>query len=417
MKVSAVASRPIGADWPVFFAAPHRVMFFAGALQLVATILFWAAALTGRYTAWWPPLDTTVPTTWAHAYLMLFGLFPFFIFGFLMTTYPKWLNHSPITALFYLPAFGLMLCGVGLLYAGLFSSRALVLAGVLSLLAGWATALAALLRVCIHGEKKPGPYERLLTLSLALGWLSAAAGAAWLLAGSASAWNLMIQGGLWLFLLPILWVVSYRMIPFFGSCVLKDYGIRRPAWILYLGAACMLGHFVLNLAGLPQWSFVVDIPFAVAALRLSLLWQFWRSFGIRLLAILHVAFLWLPVALILYSVQDIAQLAGGTFILGFAPLHALGIGYASSMVLAMATRVTMGHSGRPLQASGLVWLCFWGLQAAALLRIAADLPASWGLGGPESALWAALVWLICFGLWAGRHAPMYWRPRADGRPG
>jgi uncharacterized protein involved in response to NO len=27
------------------------------------------------------------------------------------------------------------------------------------------------------------------------------------------------------------------------------------------------------------------------------------------------------------------------------------------------------------------------------------------------------LWLIAFGLWAMRYAPMTWRPRVDGKPG
>lgn len=406
-----------GASRSVLFAAPHRVMFLAGGLQLVATILFWTIELAGRYTAWYAPLNTTVLPTWAHAFLMLFGLFPFFIFGFLMTTYPKWLGRPPVSPAMYLPAWSLMLSGVALLYAGLFLGRGLLLGGVAALLAGWGIALAALLQVYLQGRAKAGRFETLLTLGLTLGWVCACAGGVWVVAPGNWAWSLMIQGGVWLFLLPILWVVSYRMIPFFGSCVLDGYEIRRPAWALQAGVVCMVGHFALTVAGLPQWTVVFDLPFALIALRLSLLWAFWRSFGIRLLAILHIAFLWLPAALLLYSVQDLARLFAGASILGFAPLHALGIGYATSMVLAMATRVTMGHSGRPLQASGLTWFCFWGLQAAVLLRIAAALPQFWGVGGPVSALYAGVVWLVCFALWSGRHVPMYWRPRADGKPG
>ena len=38
----------------------------------------------------------------------------------------------------------------------------------------------------------------------------------------------------------------------------------------------------------------------------------------------------------------------------------------------MVTRVTMGHSGRPLQMGAVAWLCFGLLQLVALLRIRAD---------------------------------------------
>ena len=57
-------------------------------------------------------------------------------------------------------------------------------------------------------------------------------------------------------------------------------------------------------------------------------------------------------------------------------MHAVTIGGLGSLMLAMVTRVSCGHSGRPLVADNLVWALFWLLQATALLRIAAAVP-SW----------------------------------------
>jgi uncharacterized protein involved in response to NO len=55
----------------------------------------------------------------------------------------------------------------------------------------------------------------------------------------------------------------------------------------------------------------------------------------------------------------------------------------------MASRVTLGHSGRPLEADSTTWCLFWLVQAAALVRM---LPA------------------CC-------PCPGAWRPRVDGKPG
>ena len=63
----------------------------------------------------------------------------------------------------------------------------------------------------------------------------------------------------------------------------------------------------------------------------------------------------------------------GQLVLLRAPLHALAIGYFGSMLVAMVTRVTQGHSGRPLQMGTVPWLCFVLLQAVALVRIGAEL--------------------------------------------
>src|SRR6185312_9049005 len=80
-----------------------------------------------------------------------------------------------------------------------------------------------------------------------------------------------------------------------------------------------------------------------------LMWKPWRCLHPGLLGVLHIAFTWLPVAFVLFCVQDLALAIRGEQVLGPAPLHALAIGFFGSMLVAMVTRVTHGHSGRPLQ--------------------------------------------------------------------
>jgi uncharacterized protein involved in response to NO len=145
----------------------------------------------------------------------------------------------------------------------------------------------------------------------------------------------------------------------------------------------------------------------------ALAWQPWKCMRPGLLAVLHIAFAWLPVAFVLYAVQDVALAAGGRQVLGLAPLHALAIGFFGSMLVAMVTRVTHGHSGRPLQMGAVPWLCFALLQAVALLRIRAEL-------GGDRDLWLVVAgagWLVAFLPWVLRSAWIYLTPRADGKPG
>lgn len=89
------------------------------------------------------------------------------------------------------------------------------------------------------------------------------------------------------------------------------------------------------------------------------------------------------------------------------------MGFLGSILLAMVTRVSCGHSGRALVADATVWGLFWTLQVAVVLRIAGALP--W-VGGIWLAL-AAAVWAVVMLIWGGRLLNWYGRPRADGRPG
>jgi uncharacterized protein involved in response to NO len=82
--------------------------------------------------------------------------------------------------------------------------------------------------------------------------------------------------------------------------------------------------------------------------------------------------------------------------------------------MAMATRVSAGHGGRPLAADDVVWRLFWALQAAIALRILAEL---WNVGTVGLTVASALGWAGCMAAWAVRYGHWYGTPRADGRPG
>jgi len=388
------------------------MLFLAGAVQILLTLAWWLIELVTRATGFLSP-TTALPAGWGHAFLMLYGVFPFFIFGFLFTVYPRWLRGAAIARRAYVAVFVLMFGGILLFTAGLVLDRRMVVLALILFFAGWASALTSLLQVYTRAPER-GPHESLLNIALAAGLVGIAMFLAAALSGSARLFTFARELGLWLFLVPVVFLVSHRMIPFFSQSTLMSYIMVRPAWGPSLMAVCVTAHAVFELSGLPQWRFLADLPLAVAALHHSYVWQFRRSFHARLLAMLHIAFLWLGIAMSLYTAQSLVLLATGTDFLGRAPLHALGIGFLTSMVVAMASRVTLGHSGRALSADRLTWAVLLGVNASALTRIAGEffLPvASW------LNLLAALVWLAALLAWALRYLPMYWQPRADHPPG
>lgn len=149
--------------------------------------------------------------------------------------------------------------------------------------------------------------------------------------------------------------------------------------------------------------------FAIHALG----WQPWKCRRPGLLAALHLSFAWLPLAFTLYSAQSLLAFLDRGFLLGRAPVHALTIGFFGSMLVAMVTRVTQGHSGRPLQMGRIAWLTFALLQLVALARIGAELSAD----APWWLLVAAFGWIVAFAPWVLRSLWIYLTPRADGKPG
>jgi uncharacterized protein involved in response to NO len=176
-------------------------------------------------------------------------------------------------------------------------------------------------------------------------------------------------------------------------------------------------HCLLQLAGASGWTWLSDIPMAVAALYLSYVWGLFRSLRIPLLGVLHIGFAWIGVAMLLFSIQSLMSFVSSEsiHIWGLAPLHALTIGCFATLLIGMGTRVTLGHSGLPMRVDRPVMLTFAGIQLVTLVRVLADMLPM------QARYWlyvvAALLWLACFLPWVLRYLPVYLRPRADGQPG
>ncbi len=403
-------------NWTTFTAAPHRMMMFGGALQLVAVMLYWMLVLGARHAGWQLGLENVLPGSWSHGYLMLYGLFPFLVFGFLMTTYPRWMNGPLVRESRYIPAFLCMAAGSLLVYAGLFTHAALLGVGALLHAGGWVIGILELYRVFRSAASASKTHERYLNLYLLLGALGMVSYALGLLLNIPALVTLALTLGLWGFLLPIMLTVAHRMLPFFSSNVIAAYTIYSPGWVLPAIPLLLAGHVACDYLQLWQWRFLFDLPLAGIGLLLSWRWNLPGSFQARLLAILHLAFVWFGIGMGLYALDSLLLFSGSDISLGRAPLHALGIGMLAGMTLAMVSRVSLGHSGRALVADRLVWLSCLGLHLSALLRILGELP----LGNPlllPTNLWAAIIWSLSVIPWAIRFAPIYLQPRIDGRPG
>lgn len=356
------------------FDAPHRIYFAAGLAQMIAGLAVWSLWLAGAFTGWYavPALDT--PPVAIHAFLMLYGLFPFFVLGFLATTFPRWLKHPPLLRAHYrLPAL-LRIIGLLVVYAGLAMNTAVLAGGILVMFLA-----DSLLASRLIGLYRRTPVPQRMGAGLFCVTLAAEAAGLALYAFALGRANealvqLAIRLGLFVFLLPTLFGVAFRMLPFFSAAVLPSYHNRalRHAPVAFL----LLGMTHVALASRGDFAGLIPIDAALGVLAAFHAGTWMRRDGLRhgLLVLLYAGVTWMAIGFFLYAAQDAGR-AFGFFPGSRAPLHALGIGAALSLVVAMVTRVTRGHSGRPLHSDGVSWLALVGVQAAAVLRMGASLPA------------------------------------------
>lgn len=389
--------------------APHRLMFFIGAGNLLLAMLWWALWLAGLRGAWTIP-PPAFPAAWLHAVVMQYMVLPSFVFGFALTVFPRWMALPELPRRRYVPiGAGLFGGQVALLLAMLGWMPGLWL-GVALALAGWSGGLVVL-GLLLKAERGRTWHARSCYAALLLGWLGLLAFAG-VIAGEPRLMAVNVALGSFGLLLPIYLTVAHRMFPFFASNAMPGYVAWRPLWWLAALWALALAHLALALAGADIWLWLADAP--LLALGLYALWRWWpRGRMPGLLAALFIGLGWLPVSFALYLVQSVGCLLTGQLLLGRAPVHALSIGLFGSLLVAMVTRVTQGHSGRPLTMPPAAWFAFVAIQAVAMMRVVAELM-------PDPLFWqvaAAAGWLLALAPWVARIGYIYLSPRRDGKPG
>jgi uncharacterized protein involved in response to NO len=430
--VAAVPARPqADADVPWrghwLLAAPHRLGFFAAALVFAASALWWLAVLAARLV---PALALpwAVSPGLAHSLLMGFGFMPLFFTGFLFTAGPKWLGHGEVAARTLLPSVMASLAGWCVFLLGVHTAAPLAAFGLAAVAWGWGGFSRRFWHLLQTSRAPDRSHARVIGVACGVGVL-----ALWLAAGAVFAQRediarVALQLGLWGFVALVFATVAHRMIPFFSASALPLLDAWRPMWLLWVFVATLALQALLGAAEVLVWPLptalraaqaAIEAPVAALLLWLALRWGLVQSLRHhlrqRLLAMLHIGFLWFGVAIALAAVSHaLMATSGGERSLGLAPLHAMTMGFLGSTLIAMATRVSCGHSGRTLVADDFVWRLFWLLEAAVLLRLMAAL---W----PPAAQWvlllAALAWAVAVVAWALRYGGWYGRPRVDGRPG
>jgi uncharacterized protein involved in response to NO len=133
-------------------------------------------------------------------------------------------------------------------------------------------------------------------------------------------------------------------------------------------------------------------------------WQGHRTLREPIVWVLHLAYLWIPIGLLLKGMA-LLGIAGGA--VGW--LHALTAGTIATMIFGVMTRVSLGHTGRPLVLPRGVAAAYVPLTGAALLRVSgAVLPVvdyAWTIAA------SAGLWASAFAVFLWQYGPILWRPR------
>ncbi|WP_119419129.1 NnrS family protein [Desertibaculum subflavum] len=384
----------------MLFAYGFRPFFLAAGIYPPVALMAWI----GSFAGWWS-VGGDQPMLW-HGHEMMFGFLAAAFAGFLLTAVPNWtgttrLHGAPLAGLFALWLAGRVVMWLPDLVPPV-AQAAVDLAFLPAL------ALAIGLPVFTRSRARNGAF---IVLPLAF----AAANAAY----HAAALGFDIDGLAALhvaidLMLVALTVIGGRIVPGFTQSGLRMAGnmvtIAAAPWLDRAAILSIMAVVAVDLIGLDGQfaAAILCVAVAIHAARL-LRWQGWLAWRLPLVWVLHVAYLWL--------VAGLALRAAGA--LGLVPaaagLHAITAGAMATMIVAVMTRASLGHTGRLLQSSPAIVAIYLLVIAGALGRVLSALAP--GESYLVATVAAAALWALGFLLFAIVYFPVLVGPRADGREG
>ncbi len=381
-----------------FLSYAFRPFFLLNAFFSVVTVIVWVMVLRGQG-------PTTLPanTMLWHGHEMIVGFAMATIAGFILTAVATWTGRPAVNGL---PLALLVLAWV----AGRF---VMILAGLMPAWLVVALDMAFPLLLCFlaareiigAGNRRNYPIVGITALFVILN-LVYHLGAMQLLPGADRlAIFLLIHT-----ILLLITVIAGRVVPNFTANWLRARGATRlPVSNVLVDRATILLTLATGIAAsTAPTSYVTGaLGFAAAvlhAIRLSR-WCGLATVDEPLLFVLHVAYLWLPIGYVLMGCVVFDWMFSPT-----TALHALTMGAIGSMILAMTTRVPLGHTDRPLTASRLTVVAYMMLTFAVLLRVFGPLVYPDYLAIVE---WSASGWVFTFAIFIWVYWPVLTRPRED----
>ena len=381
------------------FELGFRPFFLLAGLSALVLVMSWVGVYLGlpTYASYYGPL------MW-HGHEMIFGYAVAVIAGFLLTAVGNWTGqkmpkNKPLIVLVVLWCLGRVLpFGYEFVPVWLIAGVDIVFLPCVGVVIG---------RAILKSKNKRNlffiPVFSLFTVANVLMHLDAQAG----FEGVGKIGERMALG----IVVLIVGVIGGRVIPFFTQAGLRGFKATMSDNVNKLSIVAV-AMFAVLYAFFGQQNMVVGVAALVTAGIHSVKLKGWytpRIWGEPLLWVLHLSYVWFIVGLVLLGVESFMPL------LGKPGLHALTVGLIGGITLGMMSRVSLGHTGRPLQIVTAIKLAFALINIATLLRVFVPLVS------PDfyqfAVTMSGILWCIAFVLFLLVYMPVLIYPRVDGRPG
>lgn len=372
---------------PSIFSFGFRPFFLFSAVWAAVAVPIWIAS----FTLGDGMVGSTDGRVW-HIHEMLFGYLGGVIAGFLLTAVPNWTGRLPVTGAGLAGLFALWGAGraAGFAPAAFATPVAVVDSAFLIVFAAvvWREVLAA-------GNRRNLPICLMVTML-------AAANVAFHLQGVLPSVGPGAERAAVAVIIGMVALIGGRVIPSFTQnwTLAQGIGTRPAPFGGFDKAALALTGVALAAWVAAPYTLITGVLMVLAGVVNAVRLFRWRGWLVRreaLVWILHAGYAWVAVGLLLLGLSAIAP-AAVPFTAG---IHALTAGAMGVMTLAMMTRATRGHTGRPRVADRSTTLIYATILLAAVVRVCAPFHAEWSpaLLGVSAILWslAFLGFVVAYG--------------------
>lgn len=379
------------------WALGFRPFYLGGALFGSAAMLVWLAVLDGHPL---PGIDPPLPGVLWHVHEMIFGFAAAIVAGFLLTAVRAWTTVTPAQGRSLAALWLLWLAGrVALVYG------TAVVAMVVDV-AFLPVCALVLLRVLVRANNRhnvflPVALGVLAALNLTFHLATAGGHADWALRSAYVAVGLLVL---------FVTIIGGRIIPSFTVNAIPGFEVRRWARVEATVMPLTALAFVLDGIDAPRAAVAASAIAAAFVQGLRLWgWRSWRVGNRPILAILHIAYAWIPVGCAMLA------LAAAGVVAHSLAIHAFTVGAIGCAIIAMITRTARGHTGRPLVAGRIEIACYVLLVLAASIRAFGPwLAPQWTSAWIEV---SGASWIAGFAAYCVRYAGWLMAPRVDGKEG
>lgn len=380
-----------------------RPFFLSGAIFSIVAIILWLLMYKGTIN-----LSPLGGGYWWHIHEMIFGFGCAIVAGFLLTAIQNWTGVRGAQGTTLLVLFLLWLAGrIVLLVPSVFSD---IITTIIDL--SFLPVVAYVLAKPLIATKQ---YNNLFFVPLLL--LFTLANLEMHLAiYFPQTFTVKHAGYAGVMLITLLMsVMAGRVAPMFTANGTKTAKATPLPWLDKVTngslAIAMFSLLMEPIIGFSQQFF--GIILIIAGLFQTIRWLRWRpwiTLGVPLLWSFHIAIKFIAYGLIIL---------GASYLIPEVPSshmwHLLTVGGMGGLILAMISRVSLGHTGRPLSPPKAMTAAYVFITLAAIIRAFGP----WVL--PEKTVLfidiSGTFWLFAFGIFVITYAPMLMSARKDGRPG